>query len=403
MLNPYHPGPGLAPAFLAGRGSELAEAAAAAGQTSGGLGAAPLVYLGLRGVGKTVLLRAITEQHLGDAFVTIAVEAERARPFSEVMTESVAAGVKRFEKLGRRAEAAAKRLLAALPAVSFELPGGVGSLSLAHGTFDERPEVKSLVAAVGELSSELRAGGKALAITVDEAQEADLPTLRALLRAVHASLGTENSILAIFAGTPNVRVHLGRAHTYAERFTYAELTMLGSAETRRALVEPAELTSARFADDALQRLIELSAGYPYFVQLYGSYAWQADDDRIIDLGDVATAVPLVEKRLDDGFFRVRLDRLTPREIGYVLALGSLGPGPHAVSQVAELVGRTTREASSIRNNLVVKGVVYGPVPGAVAFSVPLFERFLERHKAELQRLQEAPRFDQRTSGFRGVK
>lgn len=241
-------------------------------------------------------------------------------------------------------------------------------------------------------------------IAVDEAQEADLPTLRAILRVVHASMGTDRAILGIFAGTPMLRAHLGRAHTYAERFSFSELAMLDTKDTRRALVEPAEQLATRFTDEALDRLVKVTSGYPYFVQLYGAYSWQAHRAHLIDNDDVEAAIPLVEQKLDAGFYRVRLDRLSPREVAYAMALRSLGPGMHPVSEVSAKLGRSVREASSIRNRLVQKGMLCSPLPGAIAFSVPLFDRFLERHRADLEHLVASVPFDRRKkSDYRGAR
>jgi len=402
--NPYRPGPGLPPAVLAGREADIVEARTAAESVAASLGTAPLVYFGLRGVGKTVLVRAIARELEDRQFFPLVVEAEKGRNFGRVLTEAVGQRDDDFAALGTRVGRTAKRLLGVLPKVSFDLPHDAGSISLTRTKIDEDPLVKSLVSSLSELNAELNSAGRSLLIAVDEAQEADLLTLRAILRVIHASMGTDRAILGIFAGTPTLRAHLGRAHTYAERFSFSEIAMLDTQDTRRALVEPAEQHKTRFTRGALERLINVTAGYPYFVQLYGAYTWQAHEEHLIDAEDVEAAIPLVEQKLDAGFYRVRLDRLSPREVAYAMALRSLGPGMHPVSEVAAQLGRSVREASSIRNRLVEKGMLYSPLPGAIAFSVPLFDRFLERHRTELERLLVTEPFDGRKkSDYRGAR
>ncbi|MBC5799380.1 MAG: AAA family ATPase [Candidatus Eremiobacteraeota bacterium] len=398
--NPYRPGPGLPPSVLAGREAALQEARLAADAVASGLGTAPLVYFGLRGVGKTVLIRAIARELERNRFFPLIIEAEKGRAFSRTFTEVVGQRIDDFAALGTQVGRGAKRLLGVLPTVSFDLPNETGSISLARAKIDENPNVKSLVDSLTELNAELSRARRPLLIAVDEAQEADLATLRAVLRVVHASMGTERAILGIFAGTPTLRAHLGRAHTYAERFSFSELTMLDTEDTRRALVVPAEQYDTQFTSEALERLVNVTSGYPYFVQLYGAYSWQTHQNHIIETRDVESAIPLVEEKLDAGFYRVRLDRLSPREVAYVMALGSLGPGIHGVSEVAARLGRSVRDVSSVRNRLIEKGMLYSPLPGAIAFSVPLFERFIERHRTELERVLVTEPYDRRKSNYR---
>lgn len=400
--NPYRPGPGLPPSVLAGREADLREARVAGDAVAAGLGTAPLVYFGLRGVGKTVLIRAIARELEGDGFFPLVVEAEKGRAFARILTEAVGQRIDDFAALGTHVARTAKRLLGVLPTLSFDLPNDAGSISLARAKIDEEPSIKSLVASLTELNAELHRAHRPLLIAIDEAQEADLATLRAVLRVVHASMGTDRAILGIFAGTPTLRAHLGRAHTYAERFSFSELAMLDTEDTRRALVEPAKQHDTRFTSEALDRLVNVTSGYPYFVQLYGAYSWQTHRNHLIETHDVERAIPLVEHKLDAGFYRVRLDRLSPREVAYAMALGSLGPGAHPVSEVAARLGRSVRDVSSIRNRLIEKGMLYSPLPGAIAFSVPLFERFIERHRTELERVLVTEPFDRRKSDYRSV-
>ena len=400
--NPYRPGPGLPPSVLAGREADLREARVAADAVAAGLGTAPLVYFGLRGVGKTVLIRAIARELEGDGFFPLVLEAEKGRAFARILTEAVGQRIDDFAALGTHVARTANRLLGVLPTLSFDLPNDAGSISLARAKIDEEPSIKSLVASLTELNAELHRAHRPLLIAIDEAQEADLATLRAVLRVVHASMGTDRAILGIFAGTPTLRAHLGRAHTYAERFSFSELAMLDTEDTRRALVEPAKQHDTRFTSEALDRLVNVTSGYPYFVQLYGAYSWQTHRNHLIETHDVERAIPLVEHKLDAGFYRVRLDRLSPREVAYAMALGSLGPGVHPVSEVAARLGRSVRDVSSIRNRLIEKGMLYSPLPGAIAFSVPLFERFIERHRTELERVLVTEPFDRRKSDYRSV-
>ena len=82
--------------------------------------------------------------------------------------------------------------------------------------------------------------------------------------------------------------------------------------------------------------------------------------------------------MDQSFFRVRFDRLTPREKEYLRALAELGADPQSSGDVAEELGLDVQNAAPLRNNLIKKGMIYSPKHGDTAFSVPLFEDFMKR-------------------------
>ena len=144
------------------------------------------------------------------------------------------------------------------------------------------------------------------------------------------------------------------------------------------LVTPAEEQGVAFEDSALDKLLSFTEGYPYFLQEWGYHVWNAAPASPITLDDVILASRDVQRRLDDNFFRVRMDRLTPSEKLYLGAMAELGPGPHRSADIAAKLGVKVESVAPRRSALIKKGMVYSPSHGDTAFTVPLFDDFLRR-------------------------
>lgn len=375
-LNPYRPGPGIPPLALVSRDALLAEAGIAIAQAHDGVGIAPLILIGIRGTGKTVLLRRIAQDVDSKHIFALAIEGETGRPFGAKFRAALEGAIDRFEKIGPRLASVARKLIVVLPAVSVDVPGA-GSVSLTPRVPDHTP-AGSLTATIKQLNEGLRAHDRNLVLLVDEVQEIDVTPLRTLLTTIHESLATPTPILLVAAGTPEARAQLRAARTYAIRFTYEELGFLSDAAVREALIDPARAAGGRFTPEALDLLIPEIGGYPFFVQMYGAMVWQRKSGATVDTKIVRATVPLVHERLDREFYGQLLDGLSARESTYVLALASMAPSA-SVTAVAAALGRTAAGANSIRNRLIKKGMIYTPSYGQVACAVPLLDRFIARH------------------------
>ncbi|MBE0593811.1 MAG: hypothetical protein IH616_15570 [Gemmatimonadales bacterium] len=187
-------------------------------------------------------------------------------------------------------------------------------------------------------------------------------------------------VTLIGAGLPQLIGQMGKAKSYAERlFEFTTIGRLPEDQARRALIEPANRAGAAFDDDALREIVAQTRGYPYFLQEWGKHSWNCADQspiRVHDVTDCATVQAIAE--LDQSFFRVRLDRLTPAERRYMRAMAELGPGPHRSGDIASMLGREVRTVAPIRSKLIDKGMIYSPAHGDTAFTVPLFDEFMKR-------------------------
>lgn len=172
---------------------------------------------------------------------------------------------------------------------------------------------------------------------------------------------------------------MGRAKSYAERlFIFPEIGPLGDADARRALEKPAREHGVTFTAESLDQILADTRGYPYFLQEWGKHVWDVASAPPITLRDVQRASPIALAALDQSFFRVRFDRLTPAEKRYVRAMAELGPGPCRSGDVARELKRTLSSLGPVRNKLIKQGMIWSPSHGDTQFTVPLFEEFLRR-------------------------
>ncbi len=94
--------------------------------------------------------------------------------------------------------------------------------------------------------------------------------------------------------------------------------------------------------------------------------------------DAKFAKSLAIDELDESFFRVRFDRLTPIEKKYLRAMAELGQGPHRSGDIALLMQREVQSVAPVRATLINKGMIYSPDHGDNSFTVPLFDEYMKR-------------------------
>lgn len=241
---------------------------------------------------------------------------------------------------------------------------------------DLEQDLSSLLEVVGEAA---RHADTALCLFVDELQYVAEPDRAALIMALHRAAQRNLPITLVGAGLPQLRAQMGRAKSYAERlFDFVEVGALDPVAARRAVEVPARVEGVQYVDEALERIIDATEGYPYFLQEWGKHAWDVAEASPIGREDVRTASRLATAALDEGFFRVRLERLTPRQRQHVRAMAELGAGPHRSGDIARVLGTGSPSLAPTRSALIGKGMVWSPGHGDTAFTVPLFDSFMRR-------------------------
>ena len=241
---------------------------------------------------------------------------------------------------------------------------------------DLEHDLQALLEAVGRAAQE---AGTALIAFVDELQYVEEDELAALITAMHRCAQRRVPVMLVGAGLPQLRGRMGNAKSYAERlFDFPEIGPLPESAAHRAIEKPVTDQGAGIDMPAVDRIVRETRGYPYFLQEWGKHAWDAAQASPISLGDVERATRSAVAALDESFFRVRFDRLTPGEKIYLRAMAELGPGPHRSGDIAECLDRKVTSLGPTRNKLISKGMIWSPNHGDTAFTVPLFDEFMRR-------------------------
>ena len=382
--NPFAPGAGTPPPELAGRDELLDAICIATERTRRRNSARSMLLLGLRGVGKTVLLDRVHDETQGAGLATVMLEATDRNPLPALLAAELHPMLLRLSRQQRVHDLAARALRV--------LAGFVSGLRLKYRDFElgiDAP-VEPGVADSGDLEFDLAAllealgtaasaSDTALVVIVDEMQCVPKAELSALCAALHRAARRRLPILLAAAGLPQLRAQVAEAKTYAERlFEFREVGPLDEKASGDAVAKPIRARNADIVPDALQVIVDETGGYPYFLQEWGKHAWDVAERSPIDARDVARASNEVSASLDSGFFRARFDRLTPAQKRYLRAMAELGPGPHRSGEVARALGRKVTALGPTRAQLIAKGMIWSAARGDTAFTVPSFDRFMRR-------------------------
>ena len=248
---------------------------------------------------------------------------------------------------------------------------------------DLEADLAALFVALGEAAKDR---ATAVALIVDEIQYLSENEMSALIMAIHRVSQRQLPVVLIGAGLPQLVGLAGRSKSYAERlFSYPAVGPLSVDEAKDALRGPVAQQGVAFTEDALDDLASLTHGYPYFLQEWGYAAWNLAAATPIDAAIVKRATQVAIQKLDGSFFRVRFDRLTPREKDYLRALAELGPGAHRSGDIADGLGVKVQSIAPLRSGLIRKGMIYSPAHGDTAFTVPLFDEFMMRTMPDWKR------------------
>jgi hypothetical protein len=384
IRNPFAPGAGSPPPELSGRDSVRQKMKLCLGRLRIGRPAKSVMLIGLRGVGKTVLLDRMMKDAETDGMITIRIEAPEGRSLPAMLAPQLRLALLKLNRIANAANYAVRGLKA--------LAGFARKLKLTFNDievgFDYDPEPG--LADNGDLEGDLtmlleqvglaaQAADTVVAIFIDELQYVEEAQLAALISALHRCSQKQLPLTVIGAGLPQLRGKMGDAKSYSERlFDFPEIGPLNAADAAEAIVKPIVSEGARVDTNAVDLIIAETKGYPYFLQEWGKHAWDIALQSPITISDIERASKEAVATLDESFFRVRFDRLTPKEKQYLRAMAELGPGPHRSGDIATELVRETSSLGPIRSSLIVKGMIWSPTHGDTAFTVPLFDQFMKR-------------------------
>ena len=385
--NPYVPGAGLQPPELAGREALMHNASLDMDRVLAGRPAKGLILLGLRGVGKTVLLNRLRGQADDKGFCTIRMEAPEGGSLPELLAPELRRTLYSLD-LRRAASHHLHRAAGVLANFARAFKVTVGDFGFG---FDVTPgegdtgnleqDLPRLLVATAKAAAER---ATAVGLFIDEVQYLSSKELAAVIVACHEVAQENLPFLFVGAGLPQVAALAGKAKSYAERLLdYPDVGSLEPDDARSALVKPAEAEGVSFEGGAVDGILRAAQNFPYFIQEWGYQVWNAAPSSPITTDMVRTATPEVVEHLDSNFFRVRFDRLTPLEQKYLRAMAELGPGPHATGSISDTLGVRTASVATVRQRLIAKGMVWSQRHGETAFTVPMFDAFMKRQMPRL--------------------
>lgn len=343
-----------------------------------------LLVVGLRGVGKTVLLNKIAEIASASDYRVVPIEAHEGKKLPALLIphlRKLLLSLDAMQGVSTKVKRGLRVLKSFLDGVRLSINDIEIGLSIdpepgAADSGDLEADLTELFVAIAEAAADR---GTAVVIIVDELQYLSEEEMSALIMAVHRVSQLQLPLMVMGAGLPQLVGLTGRSKSYAERlFDFPEVGPLVSADASEALQEPLKDAGGRFSERALSLIIEQTEGYPYFLQEWGYQAWNISPSLEIDASTAEQACEKAVQRLDESFFRVRFDRLTPREKEYLRAMAEMGPGPHRSGDIAEKLGVAVQTVAPLRSGLIKKGMIYSPAHGDTAFTVPLFDQFMRR-------------------------
>jgi hypothetical protein len=389
VRNPFSPGAGSPPPELVGREDVIAQCEILLARILKGRAEKSLLLTGLRGVGKTVLLNRMAQICEETKYHTIQIEAHEGKPLPDFLAPHIRSLLLKLDRIAgakekiRRGLAVLKSFIGSIKLTVDDVPVGI-DIEPEQGTADSGDieiDLPQLLIVLGEIAKDR---GTAIAILIDEVQYFNESELSALIMGMHKMQQRQLPLVLIGAGLPILPRLAGESKSYAERlFNFPQIGPLSKADAAKAIREPILDEGADIEPAALDRIVEITQGYPYFLQEWGYQSWNRAETSPISEAVVIEATESTQQRLDQNFFRVRFDRLTPSEKKFLRAMAELGKGPYRISEVADVLGIKVGSLSPRRAKLIHKGMVYSPTFGDLEFTVPLFDEFMLRAMPKL--------------------
>ena len=384
ITNPYAPGAGTPPPELAGRDQIREQLRISLERIRRGNPAKSVILVGLRGVGKTVLLDQIKKDAESGGIHTIRIEAPEGKSLPAMLAPQLRSALLRMSRI-EKAKGPAERGLRALAGFAQALRVSYQDIEIGieyepeRGLADNGDLESDLAALLEQVGLAAKNAGTALVAFIDELQYVEQAQFAALISALHRTAQIQVPLTVVGAGLPQLRALAGNAKSYAERlFDFPHIGPLDERAATDAIVKPAEKLGVEFQAAAIQEIHKQTQRYPYFLQEWGKHAWDIAAASPVSLADVEAATSEALSALDASFFRVRFDRLTPGEKVYLRAMAELGPGPQRSGDIADRLGRKVTSLAPTRSGLIKKGMIWSPNHGDTAFTVPLFDGFMKR-------------------------
>lgn len=382
--NPFSPGAGSPPPELAGREQVIEDVSIALHRIRHNLSAKSVLMVGLRGVGKTVLLNRLKNDAEAEGLICVQFESPEGQNLPAMIAPNLRSALLKLDRVAGATDVVARavRVLgsfissAKINYEGMEFGFNLGKEDGAADTGDLDYDLSELLQVIGIAA---KAKKTAVVLFIDELQYVVEKELAALISALHACAQKQLPVALVGAGLPQLVGNVGKAKSYAERlFNFPVIGPLTPSSAIEALQRPVKVRGVSFNDDAVEEIVKQTQGYPYFLQEWGSNCWSVAEANLINIDDVKLATKLAITQLDTSFFRVRFDRCTPMEKNYMRAMAEVNSLAPRSGDIAAVMKKEVNQLGPIRQSLIKKGMIYSPAHGDTAFTVPLFAEYMKR-------------------------
>lgn len=380
-INPYRPGAGLMPMYLAGRDEDIYNVEQMFKAMKANIPTQSVIFSGLRGVGKTVLINRLQKIAESKDIFCKHIEIEARNDFisqiascSQAFLREVSAKEK-FKNLIKKSLEAIKSLK-----ISFDPNENSFSLSVEdrelYQTNNLTQSLTDVFTSIGETAYEANVP---ICFFIDEIQYMKAEELGALIAALHRSNQLGYPLMIVGAGLPKIYKMLADEKTYAERlFVYQEIGSLNFEQAKKAIEEPARKFNVTYTQEAVNRIAEISKGYPFFIQQLCQIVYQETPGSQITGTDVDLILEDFFETLDNGFFKVRYERCADSDKKFIFAMVKCGELPCTISNIAQNLNKSVTAISTTRAQLISKGLIYPIRYKELDFTVPEFSGFIKR-------------------------
>lgn len=380
-VNPYRPGAGLMPTFLAGRDEEIENITNMFEAIKHNIPAQSVIYSGLRGVGKTVLVNKFLNIAEEKDIFCRHIEVEERKDFIPQIAACAQAFLRKvstkenFKNLIQKPLDAIKSLV-----ISFDPNDSTFSMSLMEKElYTSNSLTQSLTEVFTAIGETAYKSNTPICFFIDEIQYMKSQELGSLISALHRANQLGYPIMIIGAGLPKIYKMLSDEKSYSERlFIYKEIDSLNHEQAEKAIVEPVKVFDVKYSKEAIDKIIYITKGYPYFIQQLCSLLYENVDGKYIDIDSVDSVLDVFFETLDNGFFRVRYERCSDMDKRFIFSMVKCGKLPCTISNVSKYFGKNGKAISPARAQLINKGIIYPVKYGELDFTVPEFSGFIKR-------------------------
>ena len=369
------------PIYLAGRDEDIQNVEQMFDALTMNIPTQSIIFSGLRGVGKTVLINKLQKIAEDKDIFCKHIEVEERNDFiAQIATCSQAflrkvSTKEKFKHLIQKPLDAIKALV-----ISFDPNDNAFSLSLQekelYKSINLTQSLTEVFVTIGETAYKTETP---ICFFVDEIQYMRSEELGSLIAALHRTNQLGYPVMIIGAGLPKIYKMLSDEKSYSKRlFLYKEIGSLTDEQSKKAIEIPANKFGITYSDKAIEKIITLTKGYPFFIQQMCQIVFKNTNEKEINISDIEEGINEFFETLDIGFFKVRYERCADSDKKFVFAMVKCGELPCTISNIAKNLHKNVNQISTTRAQLISKGIIFPIRYKELDFTVPEFSGYIRR-------------------------